>query len=156
LISHDRYFLDKIVGRVIELKEGNLTEYLGNYSDYLTKRKSESKAVTKTETKERFHSVGRKTKDQKRLEAEARQSISKERNRLEKEIEEIENKIESLEVRKKEIETEMTRPGTYRDARRVVTLQREYAQIKEDLENFYSKWEESKMNFEDLLAGLDS
>ena len=39
VISHDRYFLDRVVERVVELEEGSLTEYLGNYSDYqLAKR----------------------------------------------------------------------------------------------------------------------
>ncbi len=33
-VSHDRYFLDKVAGRVVELDNGRLTEYLGNYSDY--------------------------------------------------------------------------------------------------------------------------
>jgi ATP-binding cassette subfamily F protein 3 len=35
VISHDRYFLDRIVDRVVELKDGTLTEYVGGYSDYL-------------------------------------------------------------------------------------------------------------------------
>ncbi len=35
VISHDRYFLDRIVDRVVELKDGALTEYAGGYSDYL-------------------------------------------------------------------------------------------------------------------------
>jgi ATP-binding cassette subfamily F protein 3 len=34
VISHDRYFLDRVVDRVVELDEGALTEYLGGYSDY--------------------------------------------------------------------------------------------------------------------------
>ncbi len=34
IISHDRYFLDRVVDRIVELDEGELTEYLGNYSDY--------------------------------------------------------------------------------------------------------------------------
>jgi ATP-binding cassette subfamily F protein 3 len=156
LISHDRYFLDKIVGRIIELKGGRLHEYLGNYSDYITKRKSESTEAVKIEPKEESRSIGRKTKDQKRLEAEARQSIARERNRLEKEIEDIENIIESSEIRKKEIETELALPETYRESQRAVALQREYSQLKEDLENSYSKWEESKLKLEDLLGGLDS
>jgi len=33
-VSHDRYFLDRIVGRIIELHGSGATEYLGNYSDY--------------------------------------------------------------------------------------------------------------------------
>ncbi len=35
VISHDRYFLDKVVDRVVELRDGDLTEYLGGYTDYL-------------------------------------------------------------------------------------------------------------------------
>ncbi|MBK8987838.1 MAG: ABC-F family ATP-binding cassette domain-containing protein [Chloroflexi bacterium] len=35
VISHDRYFLDKVVDRVVELRDGRLTEFLGGYTDYL-------------------------------------------------------------------------------------------------------------------------
>jgi ATP-binding cassette subfamily F protein 3 len=34
VISHDRYFLDRVVDRIVELDEGALTEYIGGYSDY--------------------------------------------------------------------------------------------------------------------------
>ena len=34
VISHDRYFLDRVVDRIVELDQGALTEYIGNYSDY--------------------------------------------------------------------------------------------------------------------------
>ena len=36
-ISHDRYFMDHLAEKIIELKDGVLTEYLGNYSEYLKK-----------------------------------------------------------------------------------------------------------------------
>jgi ATP-binding cassette subfamily F protein 3 len=38
IISHDRYLLDRVVDRVVELDEGALTEYLGGYSDYQAAR----------------------------------------------------------------------------------------------------------------------
>lgn len=38
VISHDRYFLDKTVDRIVELHDGRLTEYVGGYTDYLTDR----------------------------------------------------------------------------------------------------------------------
>jgi ATP-binding cassette, subfamily F, member 3 len=38
VISHDRYFLDRTVNRILELKDGSLTEYLGGYSDYAEKK----------------------------------------------------------------------------------------------------------------------
>ena len=41
IISHDRYFLDQVVDRIVELDEGALTEYIGGYSDYqAAKRKT--------------------------------------------------------------------------------------------------------------------
>jgi ATPase subunit of ABC transporter with duplicated ATPase domains len=38
VISHDRYFLDRVVQRILELDEGTLAEYLGGYSDYQAAR----------------------------------------------------------------------------------------------------------------------
>jgi ATP-binding cassette subfamily F protein 3 len=38
VISHDRYFLDRVVDRVVELRDGRLTEYVGGYTDYLAER----------------------------------------------------------------------------------------------------------------------
>lgn len=38
VISHDRYFLDRAVDRIVELRDGQLTEYLGGYTDYLDER----------------------------------------------------------------------------------------------------------------------
>jgi ATPase subunit of ABC transporter with duplicated ATPase domains len=35
VISHDRYFLDKVVDRIVELSDGELTEFIGGYTDYL-------------------------------------------------------------------------------------------------------------------------
>jgi ATP-binding cassette subfamily F protein 3 len=39
VISHDRYFLDRVVGRVVDLVDGQLVEYSGGYSDYLAEKR---------------------------------------------------------------------------------------------------------------------
>ena len=44
VISHDRYFLDEIVDKIWELKDGKITEYWGNYSDYLRQKEEERKS----------------------------------------------------------------------------------------------------------------
>jgi ATP-binding cassette, subfamily F, member 3 len=44
VISHDRYFLDRIVDRVVELNDGALTTYVGGYSEYLEKRHAPRKS----------------------------------------------------------------------------------------------------------------
>ncbi len=154
LISHDRYFLDKIVGRIIELKEGRLTEYLGNYSDYLAKRMSDPAEGARTETKERSLPIGRKTKDQKRLEAEARQAISRERNRLEKEIARIEEEIDGMETRMREIEEKLAHPDTYQNGKQVAQYRQEYTRLKKDLEESFDRWEKDKLELDELLNSL--
>ncbi|MCC5437470.1 Msr family ABC-F type ribosomal protection protein [Clostridium botulinum] len=44
VISHDRYFLDEVVDKIWELKDGKITEYWGNYSDYLRQKEEEYKS----------------------------------------------------------------------------------------------------------------
>ena len=48
IVSHDRYFLDKVVTRTLELDNGRLTEYLGNYTYYKEKKKKTWKNLKRT------------------------------------------------------------------------------------------------------------
>jgi len=157
LISHDRYFLDKIVSRVIELDKKQITEYAGNYSYYLQKRDAESEFISRTKEKSKKTqnlSSAKKTKEQKRLEAEARQVISKERNRLKKLIGALEEKIEVYEARKEEMEFKMSLPETYEDGEGVALLHKEYASIKANLEDAYRKWEEAQLERAELVSQI--
>jgi ATP-binding cassette subfamily F protein 3 len=154
LISHDRYFLDKIVSRVVELDQKHLTEYAGNYSYYLRKRDAELEFISRTNQKSEKAQNGssaKKTKEQKRLEAEARQAVSKERNRLKKLIDTLEKDIEIYEAKKEEMEFQMSLPETYENGEEVESLQKEYANIKASLEDAYRKWEEAQLEFEQLV-----
>ncbi len=156
LISHDRYFLDKLVRRVWELADGSIHEYEGNYSEYLEKRQSESAAAPSEEKtpEERESAAGRKSKEQKRQEAAARQSISKERNRLKSHIENAEQRIAFLETKKNEIESLLGQPDSYKDGDNAARLTREYADVKKELEEKMAAWEQAQTEYEDLLEQL--
>ena len=154
VISHDRFFLDKIVCRVVELKDKRLYEYAGNYSYYLEKRTIDRGPVVGSgpeEKKEEENGKKRKTKQQKRMEAEKRQRISKERNKLEKEISDIEGRIECLEIRKKEIEKIFCLEDTHRDVKTVVSLQKELGEIEKELRGLYVSWESGRKSLDELL-----
>lgn len=155
LISHDRYFLDKIVGRVIELKEKRLSEFAGNYSYYLQKRDAEPDVFAPHHATQHpvvVASDGRKSKEQKRSDAETRQAGSKERNRLKRAVSDAEKQIEKGEARKHQIELDMSNPLTYADKEKIVLLQREYATLKKELEDAYRRWEEAQFELESFLA----
>jgi ATP-binding cassette subfamily F protein 3 len=167
LISHDRYFLDKLVNRVVEIRSGHLLEYHGNYSYYLQKRDSTALPVPDqaADTEKRNPGQterpgiqppesGKKTKEQKRLEAEARQAVSKERNRLKWEVEALEAKIDNLETQKSDLETRMTQPETYENSELAVTLQKEYAAVNRELSRFNRQWEEVLTQLEELETSI--
>jgi ATP-binding cassette subfamily F protein 3 len=160
VISHDRYFLDKLVHRVVELRAGKLFEYTGNYSDYLAKKPSVPEPAepgTAIPAPEKSPTPGgRKTRDRKRLEAEARQAVSRRRNRLTEEIGKLEEEIAGLERRKKEIEERLALPDTYQDSELVISLKGEYARAKEVLPARYGRWEKSHLELEEILSELPS
>ncbi|HZX09699.1 MAG TPA: ATP-binding cassette domain-containing protein, partial [Acidobacteriota bacterium] len=153
VISHDRFFLDKLVNRVVEIKDKKINQFIGNYSYYLEKRtlgqESNKKSVLKKDNKMKAKKI--KTKEQKREEAEKRQRISKERNRLEIAINDKEEKIERLEDRKKEIESLFCLKETHKNGKYVASLQKELGEIKKDLKELYNVWEEKKTSLEQLL-----
>lgn len=156
LISHDRYFLDKLVTRVAELNNGQITEYDGNYSYYLEKRelRATPPLAAKTDDVSQPQPGGKKTREQKRLEAEARQAVSKDRNRLQEEVSLLEDRISLLETAKKSLEERMSRPETYDDSQLAVTLQKEYATTRKDLETYTLKWENAQTELDRLMDEL--
>lgn len=169
LISHDRYFLDKLVNRVLEIRDGIVIEYGGNYSYYLEKRdtvhaslaqsgfirKKELESETESSDETRPESGGfKKSKEQKRLEAEARQSISKDRNRLQKEVNTLEEKIELLERRKSELEYLLAQKETYSNSDLTVQFQKEYGTVNKELDVANQKWEVALSQLDEIIQSI--
>ncbi len=157
LISHDRYFLDKLVNRVIELKDGSLDEYNGNYSYYLWKRDQEpvkQKQKTEEAAPQERGASNRKTREQKRQEAEARQEVSRERNRLQKVIVRIEKDIEESESRFREMEAKLADPETYKDGTDIARLNKDYSELKIRIEGLYESWESHRLRLKEILEPL--
>ncbi|MFC2167941.1 ATP-binding cassette domain-containing protein [Acidobacteriota bacterium] len=154
MISHDRYFLDKLVHRVAEVKNRTLEVYTGNYSYFLEKRNYELESKKQTKDIVSLKPVSRKTKEQKRAEAESRQAVSKKRNQLQKEADLLEFKINKLEAEKNEMELLLANPETYKDSSSSVALQKDYASVKKELDKSYESWESVRLELEDLLNQL--
>jgi ATP-binding cassette subfamily F protein 3 len=157
LISHDRYFLDKLVNRVFGLHNGGIQIFEGNYSDYLKNREATESEEVNRETGEKQNiKKSDKLKERKRREAEARQFISKERNRLEAEIRELEAQVEELELEKSELEKRIGHPETYSDGEQVAQIQIRYRDVRKILEELMHSWEYKNIEYEELLESLRS
>ncbi len=147
IVSHDRAFLDPIVDKVLEVQKNRVRTYLGNVSYFLDKKKEEAEAQKNSGASEQSKSTSSddsslSRKEQRRIEAERRNKISKEVNPIKKKLEKVEKEIEQAESRKNEIEALMAEVDFYDDADRVKKTSLEYENIKMDLTDKYSKWEE--------------
>ncbi len=149
LISHDRYFLDKLVTRVIEMKDGHLKIYEGNYSEYLRKRE-ETTSIGIHKKRENDSNPLDLVKHQKRSANEDRRMLRKQCNRLEREISQLETKIDMIEREKIELEARLGKPETYQDSVLFHRLQEELRSISEALQESLENWEGLQVAYEKL------
>ncbi len=154
IVSHDRDFLDPIVDKVLDVQPGYIKTYLGNVSYYLTRKREEAElaeeATKSSPQKTTENDAPLSRKEQRRLEAERRNALSRRTKPLRKKIKAVEQEIEEKELRKAEIEEQMARPDFYDDAEKVKKFSLEYDRLKADLTDRYSKWEEYQQRMESI------
>lgn len=152
IISHDREFLDGIVTKIIEVKDKNIKTYLGNCTYYIDKKEEEKAGVQQLRSAKKEASSGangvqktKKTKEQKRIEAESRNKVYKVAKPLKESIHKLEKEIKVLEEKTKLLETEMALPDFFKDQHNSAHKTNEYKVAKDKLNGIYHKWlEETK------------
>jgi ATP-binding cassette subfamily F protein 3 len=128
---------------------GNLAEYLEHLERQAAGEKRGQAAFSTGGDSERASADG-KSKDRKRLEAEARQAKSAKTGPLKKEIATLESRIAELESSQKEREAQLVDPtfaGDFAKARPVMDAHREAA---EELEEAYARWETAQRELAEL------
>ena len=133
-VSHDRYFINRVANRVIEMTADGVTAYEGNYDAYLEKKRQMSALLTPLET-------SGKTRTQ--IEKEQRKErVSREEARAKKaRLRQLESEIESLETQISEKEDELGRGEIWLDHEKALKKQNELNELKKRLEAMYSEWE---------------
>lgn len=133
-VSHDRYFINQTATRILDLHDGGITSYIGNYDYYIeqqlvsTARTEEKAAVVKEETENK--------KDWKR----SKEEQAKERKRL-NDLKKTEDRIEELENRISSLDEEMALPENATSAAKLSELAKQQAKANEELEQLYEIWE---------------
>lgn len=135
-ISHDRYFLNTVVDKILVLNQDGITEYLGNYDYYMAKKKEldEINTVIEEETEKTKTQI----KEEKRKEREERERQKKNRNKIantEKEIEEIEIKIGELDEL-------LCLEEVYSNPEKSKEVSLEKSNLEDRLSELYELWEE--------------
>lgn len=144
VVSHDRYFLDKVVDRVVELADGDLTDYPGNYSYYSFKKKELASEI-----------VIKKKSEQKTFNRSPQKELERDLKKLTKKINELEIKLEELETRKSKYEMVMSDPANYEDGENTKVIVAEYDQLEEEIAVTYSEWEMLFEEQENIIKQID-
>lgn len=142
-VSHDRYFINQTATRIIELKDKQLTNYIGNYDYY------ESHRVQPASTgKQAFAPVSDTVSQEKQPESQAKLSWKEnkaEQARLRKkanDLKKLEDKIEQLENHLAEIDEEFLVPENATNVALLNDLTKERSSVEEELNTLYEQWEE--------------
>lgn len=144
IVSHDRDFLDGLVDKLYEFRDGKVKEHLGGIADFLEERKIEN--LQKLER--RFHTVQERPErkgepalqqemSEGRKEYQAKKAISKEERKIRNRIAFLEKEIAKLEEDMKRIENILASPGENDD---IMELTRQYLEDKRDIDAKTEEW----------------
>ena len=132
-VSHDRYFINKTAGRIIELSANTVTNYIGNYDYYLEKRDILAPKEIKQVSSEKNTAV----KDDWKAQKEEQAKLRKRQNDIAK----IEKSIEQLEKDNSELDEQLALPEVYSDVKQLMKLNEKKQEIEKKLEKLYEDWD---------------
>ena len=141
IVSHDRDFLDGLVDKLYEFRDGKVKEHLGGVQDFLERRKlenlSELERHYKPASAEKPVEVVQK-KEEAKQEYQAKKYVSKEEKKIKNRISFLEKGIEQIETKMAEIEAVLMNPGPDDD---IMELTRAYLENKRELDFKMQEWE---------------
>ena len=139
IVSHDRDFLDGLVDKLYEFRDGKVKEHLGGVEDFLRRLKIETLNELERHKSVPSEPAARETakSDESKAEYQKNKFISKEERKIKNRISFLEKCIGELETRMKAIETTLAAPGPNDD---IMDLTREYLELKRDLDAKTEEW----------------
>lgn len=138
VVSHDRDFLDGLVDKMYEFRDGKVREHLGSVQDFLQKRKMET--LHELERKQAAPDVRPDTEDKaaRQQDFQQRRSESREQRKLKKQVAALEEEIDRIESEMKRIEAVLAAPGPEDD---IMELTRSYLENKREADALTARWE---------------
>lgn len=161
-ISHDVHFIRQMAKSVLHVSAGVITPYAGDYQYYLDKTKAGSAREALTATLSNAQPMNwtppatrepPKSKEQKRLEAEARSARSKAKKEAEARVSKIETELTNLDQRKNEIVALLQDEATYADATKFRDLSAELEALEPKIAKLTTDWEKAAEEVEKAAVG---
>ena len=133
-VSHDRYFINRVADRVIEMRPDGVKEYLGNYDDYLEKKRREEAGLEDAAASGMTKTQLDKQRRKERLLREGKKA-------LEKQLEAAEARIAAAEKEIQDLEARMADPELYQRPDEARETARRHAELQAGMDALYEEWE---------------
>lgn len=130
IISHDRYFLNKVVNKIWYLEDGKITEFYGNYDYFLEKLNEKNEAEEKIISKTEIEKEKKKKKEKEKEEREKKQKLK-----------EIENKIFEIEEKIEICNKDIQNPEIFNDKDKFLQIGEDLSRLIKEKEKLYLEWE---------------
>jgi len=138
LVSHDREFLNNIVGSTIVFEPGGVKEYVGGYDDWLRQRKVQEEATSNREAEKRKTNMSKAAAPAKATETKRKLSFNEKR-----ELESLPTTIEQLESNLAALHEQMADPDFYKQGGdEIAEAQARHKALESEIEQAYGRWEE--------------
>ena len=137
-VSHDRYFINRVATKVLEISEEGSTLFLGDY-DYYLEKKAELEELARMKEEEAQEKTTVVVEKAPANDYQAQKANQKELRKLTRRITEIENQLEEIEAREEEINQVMLATN---EASELIDLQKELDELTEQQETLMLEWEE--------------
>ncbi len=144
-ISHDRYFLNKMADRVLEMTSEGCYHFLGNYDDYLEKKQELLEIETEQKVKLAAQQPTKSAEDQETGSGasnyEADKQAKREERAKQRKIEQIEEAISALEQELEALQTQLTEPDNLNDYLKLQAIQQDIEAKEQQLTEKLEAWE---------------
>ena len=135
VISHDRYFLNKVITKILELNQDGLKEYLGNYNYYVEKKKNPLRFQTEEAqagmSKTQINFNKKKKRDEEKIEKQKKTDLKT-----------LECKISSLEQELDNFQNDLCLEEVYSNPSRCEEINKQILDVNKDLLDLYATWED--------------
>lgn len=150
-VSHDRYFINRIASKIVELAPEKATVFLGDY-DYYQEKLAEEKELARLDAEDRRKKVEQveATSSVRKLNYQEEKEQQKLLRQRKRKLEEVEKSMEATDEKIAELELQLTNPEVFQDHEKALEITQELDAVKADGEKLMEEWEQISEELESM------
>lgn len=149
LVSHDRYFLQDLVDKIYEFRNGEVKEFLGTINEYLEARKFDD--FRQVEKQEEVKAAAIAKSEPKVNNYEERKQLDKDIRKAENQVRKLEQEVEKLESELSALDEKLHDPEQFKKISQEPDFYEKYEAKKSKLEKVMTEWEDWQLKLDEAL-----